>query len=133
MRPTKCKRFAAAILLFVLSINSAIASRVSEKGKSFPRSLFRTFPSDDIKNKEARVILEQALGVLGGLERLTAIKSIVFKGEGDEFRSADLQGPNPNTSVRTFHEETVAVQPSQNKVLYEQRTGRHDGSFRWRK
>lgn len=80
-----------------------------------------------------RAVLERALQALGGLERLKQIDSIYLKGKGSEFRSADLQGPDPDTPTRAFHEETIAVLPLQNKLLYEHRTGRHDGSFRWRR
>lgn len=85
------------------------------------------------QDEKARQTLEQALQALGGLERLRALNSLFFKGKGSEFRSTDLQGPDPSTPVKTFHEETTAAFPSQEKILYEQRTGRHDGSYRWRR
>ena len=86
-------------------------------------------PQDD----KARQTLEQGLQALGGIERLRNLNSVYFKGRGSEFRSTDLQGPDPSTLVKTFHEETTAAFPAQEKILYEQRTGRHDGSFRWRR
>jgi glyoxylase-like metal-dependent hydrolase (beta-lactamase superfamily II) len=85
------------------------------------------------QNDKAQRTLEQALNALGGVERLRALKSLYIKGNGSEFRSAELQGPDPSTPTRTSHEETLAVIPAEQKVLYEQRTGRHDGSFRWRR
>ena len=85
------------------------------------------------QDERARQTLEQALHALGGIERLRALNSVFFKGKGSEFRSTDLQGPDPSTLTKTFHEETTAAFPSQEKILYEQRTGRHDGSFRWRR
>jgi len=85
------------------------------------------------ENERAQQTLAQALQALGGVERLRSLNSLYFKGKGSEFRSADLQGPDPSTPARTFHEETTAVLPSQQKILYELRTGRHDGSFRWRR
>jgi len=84
-------------------------------------------------NEKARQALEQALQALGGLERLRALNSLFFKGKGSEFRSTAVQGPDPATPTRAFHEETIAALPSQDKVLYEHRTGRHDGSSRWRR
>ena len=84
-------------------------------------------------DQQAQQTLENALQALGGLERLRSLNSLFFKGKGSEFRSADLQGPDPSTPIRAFHEETTAAFPSQKKILYEHRTGRHDGSFRWRR
>lgn len=85
------------------------------------------------QDQKALQTLEQALQALGGIDRLRNLDSVFFKGSGSEFRSADLQGPDPSTPVKTSHEETTAAFPSQQKILYEQRTGRHDGSFRWRR
>ena len=85
------------------------------------------------QNEPAQQTLAHALHALGGIERLRSLKSLYFKGKGSEFRSADLQGPDPSTPTRTFHEETTAVIPAEQKVLYELRTGRHDGSVRWRR
>src|SRR5687767_4407542 len=85
------------------------------------------------QNEKAQQTLAEALSALGGIERLRSLNSLYFKGKGSEFRSADLQGPDPFTPTRTLHEETTAVVPAEQKILYEQRTGRHDGSFRWRR
>jgi glyoxylase-like metal-dependent hydrolase (beta-lactamase superfamily II) len=92
-----------------------------------------TSATSDQHNETAQQVLEQALDALGGIERLRSLNSLYFRGKGSEFRSTDLQGPDPSTLTRTSHEETTAVVPSQQKILYEQRTGRHDGSFRWRR
>ncbi len=92
-----------------------------------------TSATSEPQNDKAQQTLEQALNALGGVERLRGLKSLYFKGKGSEFRSAELQGPDPSTPTRTSHEETFAVIPAEQKVLYEQRTGRHDGSFRWRR
>ena len=85
------------------------------------------------QDQQAQQTLERALQALGGLEHLRNLNSLFFKGKGSEFRSADLQGPDPSTPTKAFHEETTAAFPSQEKILYEHRTGRHDGSFRWRR
>lgn len=85
------------------------------------------------QNEKAQQTLDNSLNALGGVERLRSLKSLYFKGKGSEFRSADLQGPDPSTPTKTFHEETTVVVPSEQKILYELRTGRHDGSFRWRR
>jgi glyoxylase-like metal-dependent hydrolase (beta-lactamase superfamily II) len=82
---------------------------------------------------EASRTLEQTWQALGGLDRLRSINSLYFKGKGSEYRSTDLQGPDPTTPTRTSHEETIAAFPAQEKILYEQRTERHDGSYRWRR
>lgn len=85
------------------------------------------------QDQQAQQTLESALQALGGLERLRSLDSLFFKGKGTESRSADLQGPDPSTPIKASHEETTAAFPSQQKILYEHRTGRHDGSFRWRR
>jgi len=85
------------------------------------------------QDQQTEQTLEKALQALGGIERLRSLNSLFFKGKGSEFRSVDLQGPDPSTPTKTFHEETTAAFPSQERILYEQRTGRHDGSFRWRR
>jgi glyoxylase-like metal-dependent hydrolase (beta-lactamase superfamily II) len=95
--------------------------------------LFLAVIAGSSQDEKAQQTLDQALSALGGLERLRNLNSLYFKGKGSEFRSADLQGPDPSTPTRTFHEETTAVIPAEQKILYEQRTGRHDGSFRWRR
>ena len=87
----------------------------------------------EVQDQRAQQTLENALQALGGLERLRSLNSILFKGKGSESRSADLQGPDPSTPISASHEETTAAFPSQQKILYEHRTGRHDGSFRWRR
>ena len=91
------------------------------------------FAQASSQTDEASRALDQSLKALGGVERLRTVNSLYFKGKGSEFRSADLQGPDPSTPVKTFHEETIAAFPLQEKILYEQRTGRHDGSYRWRR
>ena len=90
-------------------------------------------PIASAQDQQARQTLEQALQALGGTDRLRGLNSLFFKGTGSEFRSTDLQGPDPSTPVKAFHQETTAAFPSQEKILYEQRTARHDGSFRWRR
>lgn len=100
---------------------------------SFAPTATSTQQSTGANDKSGQVVLERALQALGGLDRLKQIDSIYLKGKGSEFRSADLQGPDPDTPTRASHEETVAVLPSQNRLLYEHRTARHDGSFRWRR
>ena len=118
MQPPKLSRTLASpkfCLIFLLIWTSTVAADASAQ------------------DERARQTLEQALQALGGIERLRALNSLFFKGKGSEFRSTDLQGPDPSTTIKTFHEETLAAFPSQEKILYEQRTGRHDGSFRWRR
>lgn len=107
-----------------LTLLLILFSAVVSPGFSCPTS-----PQD----QKAQQTLEQALQALGGLERLRNLNSVFFKGHGSEFRSTDLQGPDPSTPVKTLHEETTAAFPSQERILYEQRTGRHDGSVRWRR
>jgi len=102
---------------YALIILSVLIGAALSPGPSFAR----TTP-----DQKAQQTLEHALQALGGLDRLRKLDSLYFKGAGSEFRSADLQGPDPSTPTKTFHEETIATFPSQEKILYEQRTGRHE-------
>lgn len=81
----------------------------------------------------SRLVLEKALNVLGIGTQLKSIDSLLLRARGSEFRSAELQGPDLQTPTRAFHEETIVVFPNLDRLLYEHRTGRHDGSFRWRR
>jgi glyoxylase-like metal-dependent hydrolase (beta-lactamase superfamily II) len=117
------KKIPEVFLLWLMAVLTSL-----EPGRIFAKPV-----NGQTVNEKASQTLEQALQALGGLERLRVLNSLFFKGKGSEFRSADLQSPDPTTSTRAFHEETIAVMPAQDKILYEQRTGRHDGSFRQRR
>jgi glyoxylase-like metal-dependent hydrolase (beta-lactamase superfamily II) len=133
----RIKLLVGALCLAVSATTTHHAGRANEDGHhNGPVKTDTVAPLAIQNNKDsekARSALEKALQALGGLERLKAIQSLFLKGKGSEFRAAELQGPDPETPIRTFHEETVAAFPGQGKILYEQRTGRHDGSVRWRR
>ena len=97
-------RLSAAVVCLVVCVVSFAPSASSTQ-------------SNEAKNESGQIVLEKALQALGGLERLKQIDSIYLKGKGSEFRSADVQGPDPDAPTRAFHEETVAVLPLQNKLL----------------
>jgi len=82
---------------------------------------------------QARQVLDAALQALGGVDRLNAITSIMIKAMGREYRSTEVQGYQPNEQTRSEHEETLVVFPAQEKIAFEHRTGRHDGTVRWRR
>lgn len=83
--------------------------------------------------ERARQVLAEALTALGGLERLRSISSIKIKTKGLEHRSAEVQGYHPEKQTSSDHEEIIVAYPSQAKFAYEHRTGRHDGTYRWRR
>ncbi|MGH9900682.1 MAG: hypothetical protein ACRD68_02465, partial [Pyrinomonadaceae bacterium] len=86
-------------------------------------------PSD----ADARRKIEAALDALGGAARLRAITSLTVRTKGREHRSAEAQGYHPDKVTDAAHEETIVVYPSGDKLLYEHKTGRHDGTTRWRR
>jgi glyoxylase-like metal-dependent hydrolase (beta-lactamase superfamily II) len=67
------------------------------------------------------------------LDRIRALRSVTVRGSGSEFRSAEVQGWSPDTVSRAAHEETLVADFHGQRVSYEHRTGRHDGSTRWRR
>ena len=56
-----------------------------------------------------------------------------MKSQGQEYRSAEVQGYKPDKQTKSDHEETLVVFPTQEKLGFEQRTGQHDGTVRQRR
>lgn len=84
-------------------------------------------------DEEARRKIEAALDALGGAARLRSLVSVVVRAEGREHRSAEAQGYDPESVTDAPHEETVVAYFSEEKLLYEHKTGRHDGTTRHRR
>jgi glyoxylase-like metal-dependent hydrolase (beta-lactamase superfamily II) len=84
-------------------------------------------------DEDARRKIDAALNVLGGAERLRSLTSVVIRAEGREHRSAEAQGYDPESVTDAPHEETVVAYFSEEKLLYEHKTGRHDGTTRHRR
>jgi glyoxylase-like metal-dependent hydrolase (beta-lactamase superfamily II) len=84
-------------------------------------------------NDRARQIVGDVITALGGLERLQSIRSIRVHGTGTEYRSAQVQGPNPEREAPTRHEEWLTVDVANERAALEYHTARHDGSDRWRR
>lgn len=76
--------------------------------------------------------LEAAVESLGGLASLRHRPPLLVAGRGEEFRTAEIQGPSPGRRVAAPHEERLAVDPSRGVAAYYLRTGRHDGTIRER-
>lgn len=81
----------------------------------------------------ARAHIDAALDALGGPGRLRALAPLVVRTRGREHRSAEAQGYHPERETDAAHEETIVAYTSEEKFLYEHRTGRHDGTTRWRR
>ncbi len=88
---------------------------------------------DSATAADARNRIERALEVLGGEARVRAIATIEIQGTGVEFRAAEIQGWKPGSRTRSEHRETVVADFPNARVSHEYRTGRHDGSTRWRR
>ena len=84
-------------------------------------------------DQDARRKVEAALDALGGAARLRSLVSVVIRAEGREHRSAEAQGYDPERVTDAPHEETVVAYLSEEKFLYEHKTGRHDGTTRHRR
>lgn len=99
--------------------------------------LFFTFPALANKSadeqEEARRIVNQALEKLGGAENLKSLSSIMVKAKGVEHRSAEVQGYSPNKQTKAEHEEIIVSFLDGKHSLFEHKTGRHDGTIRWRR
>ncbi len=90
----------------------------------------RTRPEADA---QARRKIEEALDALGGAASLEAITSVLIKTEGREHSSAIAQGYHPEKETEAAHEETIVAYPAQERFLYEPKTARGDGTYRWRR
>lgn len=90
-------------------------------------------PPPAAEDAGARALVNAALDALGGAERLRAAGAIVVRTRGREHRSAEAQGYHPERESDAAHEETIVAYTSEERLLYEHRTGRHDGTTRWRR
>ncbi|MEP7344619.1 MAG: hypothetical protein ABI877_05115, partial [Gemmatimonadaceae bacterium] len=77
--------------------------------------------------------MTRAVNALGGLKRLEEIRFVHVHGTGEEFRSAQLQGPSPERQTSMRHEEWLTLDLAGNRASLEYHTPRHDGSDRWRR
>jgi glyoxylase-like metal-dependent hydrolase (beta-lactamase superfamily II) len=71
-----------------------------------------------------------AYGVSGTLDPIPAIR---LAGSGWEWRGAEDQGQRPNGRDSTRHHETLAIDDAKQLLVFEYKTGRQDGSLRWRR
>ena len=85
------------------------------------------------QNADALRVVNSALQALGGEQNLKSISSILVKAKGVEHRSADTQGYKPDGETTTQHNEILAVFNDGKRLVYEYKTGRHDGTTRWRR
>ena len=76
--------------------------------------------------------LDSAL-VHAGNPHLRPELPIVTRAAGLEFRAAELQGYTPTSRTSSPHEEWLGAVASLRRVVFEHRTGRHDGTSRWRR
>jgi hypothetical protein len=98
---------------------------------------FALLPAQDsvaqVAAPDAREHIRRALDALGGEERIRAIQTIEIQGTGAEYRGAEVQGWSPAKPTRTDHRETLVADFAHARVSHEYKTGRHDGSTRWRR
>jgi glyoxylase-like metal-dependent hydrolase (beta-lactamase superfamily II) len=108
-------RLRALALCLTLSVCSAVVANAQQS------------------NEDARRKIDAALEALGGAARLRSLTSVIIRAEGREHRSAEAQGYDPERVTDTPHEELVVAYFSEEKLLYEHKTGRHDGTTRHRR
>ncbi|MGH7627860.1 MAG: hypothetical protein ACREOF_00400 [Gemmatimonadales bacterium] len=89
--------------------------------------------TDTTGARGAREQIRLALRALGGEDQVRAIATIEIQGTGAEFRAAEIQGWKPGSRMRSEHRETLVADFPNQRVSHEYRTGRHDGSTRWRR
>jgi glyoxylase-like metal-dependent hydrolase (beta-lactamase superfamily II) len=83
-------------------------------------------------------VLRSALGVFGGEARVRALRSVIVRGGGTEFGTAD-QGTRPLSAASVApvagnaHEEGTIIDVTGHRAANEYRTDRGDGSTRWRR
>ncbi len=78
-------------------------------------------------------LLDQAIGVLGGADRLAALDRWIVEGHGRENLTAEFQGRSPEAPTWRDHRESVGVVRSLRRIAWERKTPRNDGSLRWRR
>ena len=90
-------------------------------------------PSSGEERARAKEVLDRALDVLGGKEKLQNLISISISGRGIENLSGEVQGLHPEKPTERPHEEFLAVNLRENKTAYERHTPRNDQTIRWRR
>lgn len=85
------------------------------------------------QDAEALRVVNSAFQALGGESQVKSITSIFVKAKGVEHRSADAQGYHPDKQTSAPHEEQLAVFNDDKRLAFEYKTGRHDGTIRWRR
>jgi glyoxylase-like metal-dependent hydrolase (beta-lactamase superfamily II) len=85
------------------------------------------------QDAEGLRVLNSALRALGGESGLKSVNSIFLSARGLEHRSTDAQGYHPDRQTTAPHEERLAVFSDGKRLAYEYKTGRHDGTTRWRR
>lgn len=95
--------------------------------------ILASFSLVNAQNADALRVLYSAIQTLGGEAKLKSINSIFVHSKGIEHRSADTQGYTPDEETTTQHEEKLAVFNDGMRLSHEYKTGRHDGSTRWRR
>ena len=120
-------RPALSLLLCAAALAAAVApcaSRAAQVSDAEAR------PAPDA---DALRTITASLDALGGAARLKAVRSISFSAAGREHRSAEAQWYHPERETDAAHQETFVAFPSQNRLAYEHKTGRYDGTVRWRR
>ena len=100
---------------------------------TLPRPAAAQPPSDSVAARLGRSHVMRAFAVLGGDSVLHRIATLDVRGVGTEWRSAEVQGPSPDRETPSPHEEWLVADVRGGRVVHEYRTGRHDGSTRWRR
>lgn len=133
-RRTTRRPFAVFFSSVALSSCIAVATPLARRCESRTRAQ-QPSPSQPAASidADARRSLDAALEALGGARRLKALASLVIETKGREHRSAEAQGYDPELETDAAHEELMVAVPSEEKFLYEHKTGRHDGTTRWRR
>jgi glyoxylase-like metal-dependent hydrolase (beta-lactamase superfamily II) len=85
------------------------------------------------QNADALRVLNSALDALGGEAKIKTFKSVYFSAKGFEDNSANGQPSLPGKSDPTAHEEKLAIFLDGERLAYEYKTDRGDGTTRHRR
>lgn len=79
----------------------------------------------------AREILERGVESMGGRETLVRVGGIVWEASGTIDKTAERQGRAPEVPSAGSYRESLAVDPAAERVAWEYREDRYDGTWEW--
>lgn len=128
---TRCERTTRHVRLAPLTalVLSAVCCAGEPAARAPQKRPDRTF--SDESYRRARAILERGVEVMGGADRIIHGGPLFFHAEGTLDKRAERQGRAPDASSPGGFRETFAVEPAADRVAWEYREDRYDGTYEW--